>query len=565
VESCDLPESCNTYSPCKILYGELADGPEQHPQDAASMSQSPISDACQPDLFESADSRQICKDLCQSFTCCFVPDPNTGMTCYDSDPTCSNWGAPCGNLFNLEISRGVNPYFETEQNMIEQNQLNESRLGESVEGACDFKHFPESQSECDELCSVAACCFESWNDCNLGDQCEKIYGPCKVLYDTFAKEPGASDRLDINGGVVTVAQAEKNIHDACIASDLSQQEQLKACAMVCEPVTCCFLEDDEGCKGEKLCGPYTECKILFKLNANVTQEPVSSSGESSSDTGKMVAGGQDGGYDVVIINGNTFTKHEIEKDVRMKCIESDLSIEENLMTCQTMCESGECCFIDNENSCKSLDFCDAYAECNVLSSFKEGTLPKENPFSVDTATSPQMSESGQELNPDAQVSSNSDAMVAYALQNGNNALSERFSDLEDELDKYNTAKLLNALNELDTSQNIIAQTQGSIKPNNLLINSEVNTATEHISDQLLVSGEAVDQFPTVDQIVVEDRPQDYDEEIFIQGEKISKEDLMQKLQVTCSDLSSDDNRRTCIALCEPAECCHENGEEKKNV
>ncbi len=40
---------------------------------------------------------------------------------------------------------------------------------------------------------------------------------------------------------------------------------------------------------------------------------------------------------------------------------------------------------------------------------------------------------------------------------------------------------------------------------------------------------------------------------------------MQKLQVTCSDLSSDDNRRTCIALCEPAECCHENGEEKKNV
>jgi hypothetical protein len=66
----------------------------------------------------------------------------------------------------------------------------------------------------------------------------------------------------------------------------------------------------------------------------------------------------------------------------------------------------------------------------------------------------------------------------------------------------------------------------------------------------------------VDQILVEDHPQDYDEEIFIHGEKFSKEELMQKLQVTCSDLSSDDNRRTCIALCEPAECCREKGEEK---
>jgi len=88
-------------------------------------------------------------------------------------------------MFNLEISQGVNPYFEAEQNMIEQNQLNESGLSESIEGACDFNHFPESRSECDELCTVAACCFESRNDCNLGDQCKKIYGPCKVLYDTL--------------------------------------------------------------------------------------------------------------------------------------------------------------------------------------------------------------------------------------------------------------------------------------------------------------------------------------------------------------------------------------------
>ncbi len=35
---------------------------------------------------------------------------------------------------------------------------------------------------------------------------------------------------------------------------------------------------------------------------------------------------------------------------------------------------------------------------------------------------------------------------------------------------------------------------------------------------------------------------------------------MQKLQDACSDLSSEDNRRTCVTLCEPADCCHEYGD-----
>jgi hypothetical protein len=557
-ESCGLPESCDTYSPCKILYGELLDIPEQHPQDAASMSRSPISEACQPDLLEIADSRQTCKDLCQSFTCCFVPDPNTGLTCYDSDPNCSNWGAPCGNLFNLEISQGFNPYFEAEQNMIEENQLNESGLSESIEGACDFNHFPESRSDCDELCSVAVCCFESRNECNLGDQCEKVYGPCTVLYDNVFEEQGASDTLDINGGVLTVAEAEKNVYEACIASDLSQQEQLRACLTVCEPATCCFLEGEEGCKGEKLCSPYKECEILSKLDGYATQEPVSSSssGETSFATGEMVAGGQDGGYDVVIINGNTFTKHEIEKDIRMKCVESDLSIEENLMACETMCESGDCCFFDNENSCKSLEFCDAYAECQVLSRFKEGTLPSDNPFSyqLGIATSPHMSESGQEqtetmeqnyINHYSQASPNSDEISSYTSQNETITPNEGLSSSEDELDKYNTAKLLNALNEVDTSPEATAQTQSSVG-----------------RDQISASVEVEDQFPIIDQIVVENNRQEDDEEIFIHGEKFSKEDLMQKLQDACSDLTSEDNWRTCITLCEPADCCHEYGGKK---
>jgi hypothetical protein len=643
-ESCELPETCETYGPCKILYGDLLDIPQQNQQDTTSMSRSPVSEACQPDLLENAESRQICKDLCQSFTCCFVPDPYTGITCYDSDPNCSNWGAPCGNLFNLEISQGINPYVEAEQNMILQDQLHKSGLSESIEEACDFNHFPESRSECDELCSVAACCFESRKNCDMADQCERTYGPCKVLYDDFFEEPGASDKLDINGGVITVAQVEKNVYDACIGSDLSQQEQLKACATVCEPATCCFLEGEETCKGERLCDSFVQCKILLNLSTSATSEPASYASDNTTETTKgMVAGGQDGGYDVVFINGNTFTKHEIEKDVHMKCIENDLSIKENLVVCEAMCESGNCCFTDDENSCQSLGFCDAFVECNVLSSFKEGTLPSENPFAhQETVISPQNSEPGQDSvmaadqsstvdqdtvlgqtssaegmsssstdstssessalpsespeaettkpqisdveqengtvaqNPaggqNSEVSPISNENEINDLLGETNTLTERGSDSVDELDKYNTATLLNALNELDASPSDAAPAQNSAEKNNLSINeqntadslntnSEVGAATEKFSGPGSVAEKTVDQFPLVDQIAVEDHPEQLDsEEIFIQGERYSKDDLRQQLQAACSDMSSDDNRRACIALCEPAECCNEESE-----
>mgnify|MGYP000309207417 CR=1 FL=1 len=71
------------------------------------------------------------------------------------------------------------------------------------------------------------------------------------------------------------------------------------------------------------------CKILLNLSTSATSEPASYASDNTTETTKgMVAGGQDGGYDVIFINGNTFTKHEIEKDVHMKCIENDLSIKE---------------------------------------------------------------------------------------------------------------------------------------------------------------------------------------------------------------------------------------------
>jgi len=651
-----FPDFCEDYLSCNILHqgpdiptlvalGSHEESDEATPavemeKDAASMPRSPVSEACQPELLDNPESRQVCQDLCQSFRCCFIPDETTGVTCYDSNPSCGDWGAPCGNLFNLSAGQ------ETTSTLGEEGNPG---LQATIDLACDFNRFPETRAECDELCEPAECCFESPNYCALSaDQCGTTYKSCKVLYDDFFEEPGAADKFYFNGGVYFAAQVERNVYDTCIASDITIQEQRRACETACEPAACCFIEEgDNSCKGERMCESFVECSILKEqavLDLELNQDNVMADQNSASDLGVVVdqnpdnavsnqdsvadqsKGAESGhfdepevpdGGDVVIINGVATQIQEIKSQIAANCVDKDLSSEENRAACMITCEPSTCCFIEGDNSCKGARFCDMFKECEVFLNLIKDSPPSENPYVNQGPTDPsQTSDAGQDAGT-VEQSSQGDQGVAnvdgasysppsdntmeevdIASQSGNlnvspetiespqNSSIEQDKETVDQSDQINTSLLLNALNEVDSSpidivpeqtinQDAVPADQSS------LIGQDTATAMTSNGDQVItepneqasdsgtvsesspgsVVKEGSEQSPPDDQgSTGEQQPRGPDnEEIFIQGEKYTKEELEQKLQASCTDLSSDVNRRACIALCEPAGCCTEDG------
>jgi hypothetical protein len=652
-----FPDFCEDYLSCNILQqgpdiptlvaldsheGQNEASEAQDVQENnASIPPSPVSEACRPELLDNPESKTICQDLCVSFTCCFVPDPNTGVTCYDSNPSCSGWGAPCGNLFNTVVTQDSASTESLESTTT-------SGLKETIDLACDFSRFPDTRAECDELCDPAECCFESPNHCTLSaDQCGTTYSSCKVLYDDFFEEPGASDKFYFNGGVYFAAQVERDVYDRCIASDITIQEQRRACETACEPAACCFIEEGEtSCKGERICESFVQCSILkeqavsdLDLNQNnVAPDPDSALDQSPLNQDSTVTDQSTstelGHFDepqvpddgeVVIINGVATQQQEIKSRITTDCVEKDLSVRENLAACMITCEPSVCCFIEGQDSCKGARFCDFFAECEVFLTVvpnSESQLSDEG-HDAGVVVADQTNSGNQEAvvdqnnNPDGDSQSvpsdvtMEEVSVESQIVDSNGVTN---TDQGEGVDQYNTSLLLNALNEVESSQvdtvpekstnqdavltTDVAQDTSTTDMLSTGDTSITEASVEAVSDQSSPSDQGMgeEQPPTASgnegdvstvqtgepneqalnsedetisstaSVVQEGSEQsssgDQDtvvEEFFIEGEKYTKEELTQKLQAVCTDLSSDVNRKACLALCEPAECCNEDG------
>lgn len=657
-----FPDFCEDYLSCNILQQgpdiptlvALDSHEEQNEESAvqdvqennASMPPSPVSEACRPELLENPESKTICQDLCASFTCCFVPDPNTGLTCYDSNPSCSGWGAPCGNLFNSAVTQDSAPT---------ESQESTSGLKETIDLACDFSRFPDTRAECDQLCDPAECCFESPNYCTIpAYECESTYSSCKVLYDDFFEEPGASDKFYFNGGVYFAAQVERDVYDRCIASDITIQEQRRACETACEPAACCFIEEGEAsCKGERLCESFVQCSILKEqavsdLDLNDSNSAIDQSSlyqDTVTDPSTVTELGHfdepqvPDDTEAVIINGVATQQQEIKSQITTNCVEKDLSTEENLSACMVTCEPSICCFIEGQDSCKGARFCDVFAECEVFLT----VIPNSEPPLSDegqeagavvadqTTFENQETAVDQNNNPDGDSQSVPSDVTMEGIEiesqmRDSNGVSN--TEQGEGSDQYNTSLLLNALNEVESSpvdplpeQSTnegaalttdvaletsttdmlsisdpgISEAGAEASTSGIESASSPSTEAEDVSNQplpsdqgiseeqpLIESGDVVDvstvqsdepneqvlnseaeSISSTDSVVQEQSsPGDQGtavEEFFIQGEKYTKDELAQKVQAACTDLSSDLNRRTCLALCEPAGCCNDDG------
>eukprot|EP00590_Aulacoseira_subarctica_P011966 CAMPEP_0172434414 /NCGR_PEP_ID=MMETSP1064-20121228/70618_1 /TAXON_ID=202472 /ORGANISM="Aulacoseira subarctica , Strain CCAP 1002/5" /LENGTH=855 /DNA_ID=CAMNT_0013182629 /DNA_START=33 /DNA_END=2600 /DNA_ORIENTATION=- len=615
-----FPDFCEDYISCNILQkgSDIPDlaalsatenSSEVAPSVEVPMARSPVSEACQPELLENPEARQICKDLCQSFTCCFLPDPATGNTCYDSDPNCREWGRPCGNLFNLESSQGVEGAAgESQEYKGDEDHQDMSGLQSTIDLACDFHRFPETRAECDELCDVATCCFESPHQCAVLDQCATTYSSCKILYDDFFDEPGYNDKFYFNGAVFTAAEVERHVYDTCVATDLSVQEQRRDCETACEPANCCYIDGEDGCKGEKICDSFVECGILLQLGTTPGQN--SNSGQIDLDPAaadKNFINEQSPAQDQSTnVNENAmdnpspdetaseWTEQQAAAQVEQsqdpdqeleKQNTSDLEGNEatSEQVSEVVQESSEM-VNDNGTSNHSPDetaseWTEQQAAAQVQQSQDpDQELEKQNTSDLEgnEATSEQVSDVVQESSEMVNGNGTSEQVVdegSSSPVDQGSTTDERNADPDLELDKQNTSSLLNALNAMNnappseaTSEQVsdVVQESPEVVNDNGTPEQVVDEGNSSPMDQGTTTeentGVTEDQYQTVDQSASSENGEGPDnEEIFIHGEKYTKAELAVKVQDTCADLSLDENRQACADLCEPAECCNADG------
>jgi hypothetical protein len=381
---------------------------------------------------------------------------------------------------------------------------------------------------CQTTCEPAKCCFvDGDNSCKGYKFCD-AFMECQVLAGHIdeLEELDGGESIELNGESRTKQDIEKEINQKCKDSDLSIKDDLVACQTICEPATCCFVDGDNTCKGYKFCDAFMECQLLAG-HIDELEEPD--------------------GEEKIELNGESRTKQNIELDIYRKCIDGDLSSKEDLVACETICEPSICCFVDGDNTCKGYNFCDAFVECQVLAQF---------------VTIAENSAGGENSNADR-------SNPAPVLQTtGESSTSLGTTPLpEDETDKMNTGSLLNALNELDSSP------ADAVPDNSVVAQDSIPDVVQDItiSEGSLTS---VDQETSPqNNDIVQDSAEDQggnlgeplkdpdNEEIFILGEKYTKLELETKVHAICADLSSDESRRACNEVCEPSECCSEDGQD----
>jgi hypothetical protein len=221
------------------------------------------------------------------------------------------------------------------------------------------------QYTCKQICQPASCCVYEDIDCESHIDCQ-FYSFCKNIISGFdgGEDIGTSynnnvaDELDLktDNTLINADQSPADVEIAC--ADVSTSTGKDQCYFHCAKYQCCFHDDFDPitCHARGICNQYRPCEKLKNIVSG-----FDGGGEIGTSYNNNVADELDLKTDNTLINVD-----QSPADVEIAC--ADVSTSTGKDQCYFHCAKYQCCFQDDFDpiTCHARGICNQYRPCEKL-------------------------------------------------------------------------------------------------------------------------------------------------------------------------------------------------------